>query len=429
MIKIKEHKFPQHNLETEEYLAPKKLIIPLCQNIGKASQPVAGKGDEVKEGVVIAEPGGFVSSRLHAPCSGKITIVDKGPHPVRKRDDCVYLTANQSEPRKYEPRENISALSKEQLLDIVKNAGIVGMGGACFPTHVKLNPPRKIDTLLINGCECEPYLSCDNRLMIEKAKDIFRGVELICRMIEPEQVIFCVEENKPEAIKKFNRYISTRKFDLPSARLAVLRSFYPQGGEKQLIYQALHRKVPCGKIPFEVGCMVQNVATCFAVYEAVYFSKPLIERTVTFAGDCLKNPKNLRLKIGTTVKELIEEKILELAREPKKVIFGGPMMGITVDSLEYPIMKGSSGVLFLSEKAAPEIKEDQCIRCGRCVDACPMNLLPLEYVKRVKEERFSSLDEVFIKDCIECGSCSFSCPAGIPIVHYIKRGKAYASGC
>ncbi len=427
MIRVKEYKSPQHDRESEKFLSPEKLIIPLTQNTGKPSLPLVKSGSQVRQGEAIAEPGGFVSSYIHASCGGKVTAVEAGPHPIFKRSQCVYLQCAETKPV-YEPHRNRENLSNEELLDIIKKAGIVGMGGACFPAQVKLAPPEKIETLLINGCECEPYLSCDNRLMVEQAKGIFQGVELICRILEPQRVVFCIEENKPQAIKRFNRYISTRRYDLPPAELKIFKSRYPQGGERQLIYQALRKKVPAGGIPFEVGCVVHNVGTCFAVYEAVYMGKPLIERLVTFAGDCLSQPRNLWLKTGTLVSELFQKKILEFKKEPKKIIFGGPMMGIAVDSTDYPVLKGTSGVLFLSQDQIDRQQEQSCIRCARCVDACPMNLLPLEYVKKVKAGRYEELEQLFIKDCIECGCCSHVCPAKIPIVHYIKRGKSNAAG-
>ena len=340
-----------------------------------------------------------------------------------KKAKSVIIQCN-SEQKEYTPRKHVEDIDKEELLDIIKNSGIVGMGGAAFPTHVKLKPPKPIDTLIINGCECEPYLACDNRLMMEQLDQIFQGIEIICRIIAPKRVLFAVEDNKPEAIKKINLLITIKKYHLAKAETAILKSAYPQGGEKQLIHMATARKVPPSGLPFDVGCLVHNVATCFAVYEAVYHNKPLIERLVSFAGDALVSSKNLWVKIGTTLKEIFDKKILEFKEEPKKVICGGPMMGIPLSNLEYPILKGTGGFLFLKE-----VKPDQetaCLRCARCVDACPMNLLPLEIMKRVKNEEFDSVNEFNISDCIECGCCTYKCPAKIPLVHYIKEGKKYA---
>ena len=426
MIRVDEHKLPQHNLPSEKFLSPKKVYLPLSQHIGKPSKELVGLGDLVEEGTLIAEPAGKVSSSLHAPKKGKVIAIDSFPHPVLKRYRSIVIECQEDE-KKYFRTRDPSLLGREEILQIIENAGIVGMGGAGFPTHIKLNSPKKIDTLIINGCECEPYLACDYRLMVENNQGIFRGVELICRILQPKRVFFCIEENKPEAIKRFNSSISIKKYDLPSPQIVVLKSYYPQGGEKQLIYKVTKRKVPSGGLPFDVGCLVQNVATCFSIYQAVYYSKPLIERLVTFAGDSLLNPKNIWVKVGTLISELFEQGILQFKKEPRKVILGGLMMGIALDSLDYPILKTTSGVLFLSQDRVEQEPEQECIRCARCVDVCPMGLLPLEFVKRVKQGEFEKLDEVFVKDCIECGCCSWGCPAKIPIVHYIKVGKLYGT--
>ena len=424
MIHVKEHKEPQHNLQSEKYLNPKKLYLPLTQHTGKPSVTCVEIGEMVKEAQVIGKENGFISACLHAPKKGKVLSLDQWYHPILKKQDSILLQC-ESQSKQYSPRKNIEKLTKEELLEIIKNSGIVGMGGAAFPTHVKLNPPKKIETLIINGCECEPYLATDYRLMVENLKEIFKGIEIISKLIEPEEVIFAIEKNKIAVLKELNRLIATKKFKLPKPSVMVLKSTYPQGGEKQLIYSTKRKKVPSTKLPFDVGCLVQNVATCFAIYEAVYFNKPLIERLVSFCGDALASPKNIWVKIGTTIKELVDEKILELKSEPKKIIFGGPMTGVGLDNLEYPILKATGGVLFLSN-VVEKVPEAPCISCARCVDTCPMDLLPLEYVKRVKKDEFESLDDFNIKDCIECGCCAYACPAKIPIMHYIKTGKAYA---
>jgi len=424
MIRTEELKEPQHNLKSEKYLKPKKVYLPLSQHVGAASVPCVEKGESVKEAGVIAKETGFISCRLHSPVTGKVINIDNWLHSGLKKAQTIIIE-NQNQPLQYKQRENVSSLDSRELLEIIKNSGIVGLGGAAFPTHVKLNPLKEIDTLIINGCECEPYLAADCRLMVENIKEIFLGIEVINRLINPKKIFFAVEDNKPEAIKKIKSFISTHKNTLPNIDWVILKSAYPQGGEKQLIYSITKRKVAGDKLPLDCGCLVQNVATCFAIYEAVYFNKPLIERLVSFCGDALISPKNIWVKIGTTLKELFDEKILEFKTEPEKIICGGPMMGTALDSLDYPILKGNGGFLFLS-KAFKDTQENPCIRCARCIDTCPMNLMPLEYVKRVKKEEYSSLNNFNLDDCIECGCCTFSCPAKIPIVHYIKVGKKYA---
>lgn len=423
MLKLKEHKEPQHHLESEKYLKPKKLYLPLSQHTGAPGRVCVQPKDIVEEAAVLAHEDGFISARLHSPACAKVSNIDYWLHPVLKRAMSVILECT-GEDKRYQAR-NVNALDKVSLLEIIKNSGIVGMGGAAFPTHVKLSPPKKIDTFIVNGAECEPYLATDYRLMVENLEGIFKGIEIVCKIVEPQHVLFVVEENKPEAIKKINLFITTKRFNLPGVRLVVLKSLYPHGGEKQQIYAVTKRKVPPGKLPFDIGCLVHNVATLFAIYEAVYYNKPLIERLVSFCGDALVSPKNIWVKIGTSLAELFEAKVLEFKYEPKKIIAGGPMMGISVDNLQYPILKGTGGFLFLKDTVSDQ-EETPCIRCARCVDACPVNLLPLEYAKRVKYNVYDSLSDFAITDCIECGCCNYVCPAHIPLVHYIKIGKAYA---
>ncbi|MCP4653228.1 MAG: electron transport complex subunit RsxC [Candidatus Omnitrophica bacterium] len=421
MIHVEEHKDPQQNLKSESFLLPKKLYLPISQHVGAPSKLLVKKGDEVNEGDMIADVNGFVSAALHAPASGKITEIKTISHPSLKQSQGIVLNC-QHQQKQDSPRKNIEELTSEQLIEIVKNSGIVGMGGAAFPTHVKLKPPKEISTLIINGCECEPYLACDCRLMIEKIKEIFAGIDIIRKLINPKEIIFAVENNKPEAIKKINLAISTKKIGLSNVRLAIVESAYPQGGEKQLIKAVTAKEVPPAGLPFDVGCLVFNVATCFAIYEAVHFSKPLIERLVSFAGDALVKPKNVWIKIGTTLKELFDSKVLEFKVSPKVIVSGGPMMGVALTGLNFPILKGTGGFLFLANTS--KVDESVCLKCARCVDVCSMNLLPLEYSKLVKNNEFDSLDDFNINDCIECGCCAYSCPAKIPIVHYIKVGKA-----
>lgn len=425
MIKIEEHKQPQAGLATEGFLNPKRLYLPLSQHTGRPSLPCVNIADIVEEADLLAKEDGFISVRLHSPKRGKILNITEGCHPSLKRAKCIILEC-QAQEKEYSYRKNVESLDKEELREIIKNSGIVGLGGAAFPTHVKLNPPKKINTLIINGCECEPYLACDYRLMIENLREIFKGIEIICKIIEPDEVIFALEDNKTEVVKKLNLLISTKRVNLPKTKSAILKTAYPQGAEKQLIYSVTRRKVPSGRLPFDVGCLVCNVATAFAVYEAVYLNKPLIERLVSFAGDAIATPKNIRVKIGTTLKELFDAGHLKFKHEPRKIICGGPMMGVALDGLDYPILKGTGGFLFLS-KNLDIAEEDPCIKCARCVDSCPMNLLPLELARRIKKEEFAALDDFSIADCIECGCCNYVCPAKIPLVHYIKVGKKYTS--
>ncbi len=427
MLRVEEAKKPQESFYTQKF-SPQKVVIPLSQHTGALPIPIVKKKDRVKVGEVLAQPQALISSTIHSSIAGEVIGIKEGPHPLLKRCKSFIIEAGKESPDRFEdfgsiPEEGIKELGSSEILSLIKEAGIVGLGGAGFPTHIKLTPPKKVDTLIVNGCECEPYLTCDFRLMIEHTEAILKGIEIVARILEVKKVYIAIEENKLEAVKRFNSKLHTKKYLLPQTEVKVLESLYPQGAEKQLIYSLTKRKVPSGKLPFDVGCVVQNVGTCFAIYEAVYFRKPLIERIVTFAGSSLVEPKNLLVRIGTTLKELFEKEVLKFKREPKKIIFGGPMMGVALDSLDYPIIKTTSGVLFLSEEDLDLREESSCIKCGRCLDNCPMRLLPLEFVRLVKKELWQKLEEFYISDCIECGSCSFVCPAKIPIVNYIKAGK------
>ncbi|MCF7886943.1 MAG: electron transport complex subunit RsxC [Candidatus Omnitrophica bacterium] len=424
MLNIAEHKNPQHNLETEKFLSAEKLYLPLSQHTGKPSKICVEKKQIVKKNQLIAKSDGFISASLHAPDKAEILEIKKHFHPKFGKIESIILKTQLDDKQERHPNHSfdLEKKTKKDILTTIAEAGIVGMGGAGFPTQIKLNPPKKIDTLIINGCECEPYLASDHRLMIENLEEIFKGIAIISKLVEPKEIIFAVEENKEEAIKKINLFIHTRKVNTPKIKLKVLRSRYPQGGEKQLIYSLTKRKVSGKMLPFDVGCIVDNVATCFAIYEAGYLRQPLTRRIVTFCGDALVKPKNIWLNIGTTLGELIDKKIIEFKEKPKKIIFGGPMMGDAVVDLSTPILKTTSGILFL-EKLPKEEEESACIRCGRCINYCPMDLMPLEYAKMVKEKKYKNLDDYYIKDCIECGCCSYICPAQIPIVDYIKLGK------
>ncbi|MBD3245935.1 MAG: electron transport complex subunit RsxC [Candidatus Omnitrophica bacterium] len=421
MIHVPEYKEPQHSRQSESYLTPKKLYLPLIQHTGKPSRLCVSEGSTVEEGSVLAERDGLISAALHAPKNGKIDRITSFPHPLCGRAQTICMTCAPSA-RSYSLRYNALAQSGEELIERLQHSGIVGMGGASFPTHVKAAPPKPITTLILNGCECEPFLSADYRLMWERAEEILKGTEVLCRLLKPRKVILAVESHTQPVCEHIRSVAANGSIRLPDFELRILPSRYPQGGEKQLIRALTGREVPPKNLPLDVGCMVQNVATCVAVYEAVYLSKPLIERLVCFCGDAVKEPKNVWVKIGTTLQELVEEKVIELEDSLRKIVCGGPMMGTALDGLHYPILKGTGGFLFLSESFLRD-EESPCIRCGRCVDACPMNLAPLEYVKRITRGEYGTLSDYYIEDCIECGACTYVCPARIPLVHYIRLGK------
>ena len=423
MIHVRENKLESDNFY-EHKLAPKKVVLPLSQHIGADPQVLVEKGDEVVIGQCIAKASGFVSANIHSSVNGKVLDIKQYNHPVKGKDTAIIIEAIDQE--EYKKKEhNLQSFSRDELIDLVQSAGIVGLGGACFPTQVKLKPSKTVDTLIVNGCECEPYLGCDNRIMVEHADQILEGIAIVCRILGLKSVVIGIEENKPEAVKRFNSKLHTKKYeDIPKdIRVQRLPSSFPQGSEKQLIYNTTKRIPPAGGLPFDVGCLVMNVGTLLAIYEAVFWKKPLIDRVVTFAGNALEESMNIHVRIGTLVSELFESGILKLKKQPKKIIFGGPMMGITVDSLDYPIIKGTSGVLFFDDSECDTTAETVCIRCARCIDACPMTLMPQEYQELYKADKIKECDELCVNDCIECGSCVFVCPAKIPIVSYIKVAK------
>ena len=403
---------------------PPQVFVPLSQHIGSPNEPVVNTGDNVKMGQPIGESKAFISSPVHSPVSGKIKDIKNFFNPVYGEQPAVIIENDgKDEAFSDERNENPQSLSRKEIIDIVRDKGVVGMGGAAFPTHVKLNIPegKHVDTLIVNGAECEPYLTADHRLMVEKTGEILKGVTLVAKALNVKNIYFAIEENKLSAVFALEKTLKSS----PSTRITVLKTKYPQGGEKQLIKAILKKEVPPEKLPLDVGVVVQNVGTCFAVYEAVYEGKPLIERPITFTGGSLKEPGNYIVRIGTLFRDVVE-RLGGFQEEPAKIIMGGPMMGIAQYSLDVPVMKGTTGVIFLSKKEAKTFEELPCIKCAKCVDICPVNLVPTEIVRMVKYSRWHYLDELHPVDCMECGSCAYSCPSRIPIVQYIKLAKQKA---
>ncbi len=402
---------------------PARVVIPLQQHIGRPSTPVVKVGDSVQVGDALSAADGFVSVPSHASIAGTVKAIEMYPHPLGIQVLSVVIEGHgqdelnpaiQTQPRVTEP-------SAEEIKQLVSAAGIAGMGGATFPTHVKLSPPpnKKIDTFILNGAECEPYLTSDHRLMLEYPREILSGMRLIMKVLGCQRGFIGIEKNKPDAIKRLQEICRQTGNDLQVIPFAVK---YPQGAEKQLIKAVTGREVPRGGLPMDVGCLVQNVGTAKAVYDAVYFNKPLYERVVTVTGQGVNEPKNLLVRIGTPMQDLINF-CGGLKDQAAKVINGGPMMGIAQYTLDAPVIKGSSGLLVLMPDVAASKPETACIRCGRCVEACPMNLMPNVLGTLVEHEKFDQAKKFGILDCIECGSCSFICPARRYLVHYIKLGK------
>jgi Na+-translocating ferredoxin:NAD+ oxidoreductase subunit C len=417
MVRLAENKHYSENIATQNLPLPLKVYLPLIQHLGKICNPEVKVGDIVSLGQKIASISARVYAPIHASISGKVVAIQDWPHPVLGRAKAVVIEGDgQDNAGEFglKDQQEIDKLTAQDLRKIVLDAGIVGMGGASFPTHIKLNPVKPVDTLIINGAECEPYLTADARLMLEKTSQISAGIALIARCLGVKDIYIGIERNKPEAIRAFSGVLGLK--------VKILPSEYPQGGEKQLIKNILGKEVPRGKLPFDIGVLVQNVATVYAIYEAVYKGKPLIERIVTVAGSCLESPKNLLVRIGTPIKNLVEF-CGPLKELPAKIIIGGPMMGIAQYTDEVPIIKSSSGLLLMNRNEAKILDEDPCIRCAACVRGCPVGLMPCQINLASERLLWNLTKEYGASDCIECGICNYVCPSNRRLLQTIKRAK------
>jgi len=399
-----------------------RYILPLTQHIGAPARPVVKKGDPVFKGTLLAEPGGFVSASIHSPTSGTVKAVKPMPHPWGTNMMAIEISADGEDILcpKIVPN-NTESLDPGALRKILLNSGLVGMGGAAFPTHVKLTPPREktIDTLVLNGAECEPYLTADHRLMVEQARKIVTGARILARILGVQRICIGIEDNKPDAISALQEASEGDR----NIEVYSLHVTYPQGAEKQLIFAILRRKVPAGGLPMDVGVVVQNVGTAAAASDAVTLGLPLIERVTTVTGSGIANPGNLVLRVGTLVSDVVVCRG-GMSADTVKIINGGPMMGMAMADINLPVLKGSSGLLFLQKEEVVQFNHQPCIRCGHCVDACPMGLLPCIISNFAENELFDELEELNVVDCMECGSCAYVCPSSRILVHHLKRGKA-----
>lgn len=412
---------------------PEVAVFPLGQHIGAPAKAVVAKGDKVKVGTMIAEAGGFVSAGIYSSVSGTVQKIDTVIDASGYRKPAIYIKVEGDEWEETIDRSEDLVktadrpdLTPELIVEKIKNAGLVGMGGACFPVHVKLCPPpgAKAECVIINAVECEPYLTADHRLMLEKADQVLVGVDLIMKAVKVNKGYIGIEENKPDAIK-----LMTEKAQAyPNIEIVPLKTKYPQGGEKQLIDAVIRRQVPAPPaIPISVGAVVQNVGTAYAVYEAVMKNKPLFERIVTVTGKSLAQPSNFLARMGTPMSQLIEA-CGGLPSDTGKVIGGGPMMGKALMNIEVPICKGSSGVLIMNDKEAKRGKASNCIRCAKCVSACPMGLEPFLLATVSAKANWEKAEAEDITSCIECGSCQFTCPSHRPLLDNIRIGKQTVMG-
>lgn len=410
------------NKSLERANDPKIVVIPMQQHIGAPCEPIVKVGDEVKVGQKIGEAKGFVSVPVHSSVSGKVTAVEPRLYTGGMAVPCVIIESDMQNTL-YEgiaPKGDLDGLTADDIKNIIKEAGIVGMGGATFPTHVKLAPPpeKNVDTVILNGAECEPYLTADHRLMVEHPEDVVFGLQALMKALGVKKGFIGIETNKPDAIEK----VYNAAEGLEGIEVVALKTKYPQGAEKQLIYACTGREVPSGGLPADAGVVVNNVGTAAAVARAIKTGMPLIERIVTITGEGVNDPKNLIVKIGTSFREVIEQ-CGGFKGKVGKVIAGGPMMGITQFSLDVPVIKGTSGILVLSENEARLPEPSACIRCGKCVETCPINLMPVYISANSLAGRFEQAEALNALDCIECGSCSFVCPAKRPLVDSIRVAK------
>ena len=409
-------------LPIQELPLPKKVVIPLSQHTGAPAKPVVKVGDRVRTGQKIGEAQGLISSIIHASLSGKVIDISDYPHPLGPPSLAITIESDEKDEDHPSIKHNNDyfRLHPNEIREIVKDAGIVGLGGAAFPTYVKLSPPgdKWIDTVILNGCECEPYLTCDHRLMIEETHEIVQGLRIIAKILEVTSCYIGIEKNKEDAIRVVREEIRNKA----NMEVVSLKTKYPQGSEKQLIKAILGREVPSWELPLDVGVIVQNVGTALAISEAVRKGRPLIKRVVTVTGRGIKKPTNLKVRIGARFQDLIDHCGGFVGR-PGKIIMGGPLMGFSQYTTLVPVVKGTTGILVLPEEEVAEISERSCIRCSRCVDVCPVDILPNLIAQYARKDRFDWAEKYGALDCMECGVCAYVCPAKIPLVQLIKYAK------
>jgi electron transport complex protein RnfC len=399
---------------------PKLVIVPISQHIGKPAKPLVKKKDEVKAGQVIAEAEGFISSPIHAPVSGIVKDIHREATVSGFPKESIIIQASEENEVEAMPALDPSNISPEEIRKRVQQAGIVGQGGAAFPTFVKLTPPdgAKIDFVILNGCECEPYLTRDDRYMLERTDDVISGLKLIMASLGVEKGAIGIENNKPEAIAAMGKAVA----DEPNITVESLKTKYPQGAEKMLIKAVLDREVPPGKLPLDVGCVIQNIGTAIAIHDAVVKGEAQITAAVTVSGGGIKEPKNVIVRVGTPLSDVLEY-CGGVNEDAAKVVVGGPMMGVSQFDMAAPIMKATSGILVLTKDEVNAHPETPCLKCGKCIEVCPLGLTPTKLARLSELEKLEDAEDFGITTCMECGTCTFTCPANIPLVQWIRLGK------
>ncbi len=419
---------PQEHKEQTEHLPLQRLpfghayTIPLTQHIGAPCQPIVSEGESVHRGQVIAEPGGFVSQTLHSPVTGVVRAIALRRCPNGQMVRSIEIEADPYSTQELPAGEPIDwrALSIDEFIGQVQRAGLVGMGGAAFPTHVKYKLPegKRCERLVINGCECEPYLTCDHRVMLERASDLVRGVEILMTKLDADDAYIGVELNKLDAIEA----LETAAANFEHIHVRPLKVKYPQGAEKMLIKALFGEEVPAGKLPLDLNIVVNNVGTMVALTDYFDYGRPVVERALTVAGPGVDRPANLIVPLGTQVGEVL--RYCGINPETREVVMGGPMMGQSLASLEVPVLKGTSGLLAFTEPAINHTNEYACVRCGQCLESCGNFLNPSRLARLARAGRHEELEKAYVMDCVECGACTYTCPSGIPIVHLIRAAKA-----